>query len=204
MASADVRAPSRGRYNRAQSREARQAEQHERLLQATCLAVARGSVNVSSIVDAAGVGRNTFYEYFDDAEHALDAVRQRAETSLAQHFAAASPARTPVERVRALARCWLEAVDAQRSLIAAALQPGFPGTDAYGLSSAARVLLRELQRLAEHSAVSAALPGAADPDHLAALAAAFGVVTRRYVTRDPPNREAAQRLLVDLSLRILR
>src|SRR5262245_26042024 len=102
-------APGRGLYDRRQPRERRLAGQRERVLAATAMAAIREAAPaVASIVRLAGVGRNTFYEYFDDVPHALEAseiaVGRRLEELLRD---AESSARTPVERWRVLAHAWL-------------------------------------------------------------------------------------------------
>jgi AcrR family transcriptional regulator len=73
-----IRARGRGLYDRGVSRERRQAEQRDRLLLATATAFRERRATVDGVVQCAGVGRNTFYEYFDDFAHALAAVKQRA------------------------------------------------------------------------------------------------------------------------------
>src|SRR5262245_11755830 len=104
-------APGRGQYDRALSRERRQAEQRERLLLATAAAFAQQHQGVSAVIALAGVGRNTFYEYFDDFTHALEAVSSRARARLELACRAAlGRARTPIERLRAISRGWCDAL----------------------------------------------------------------------------------------------
>src|SRR6188768_4079764 len=105
-----VPAPKRGRYDRALSRSERQAAQRERVIAAVATLSARDpELSVASVVELAGIGRNTFYEYFDDLEHALAATRSRALREFAARVTSAlQVARTPLERVRALARAWTE------------------------------------------------------------------------------------------------
>ena len=93
-------APGRGQYDRRLPRERRLAEQRERLLAATALVTAHeASPSVSSIVRRAGVGRNTFYEYFDDVRHAVEAAELAVLRRIEQLFREAeTQARTPVER----------------------------------------------------------------------------------------------------------
>src|ERR1041384_8408073 len=105
-----VPAPKRGHYDRALSRRERQAAQRERVITAIMtLSAADRELSVASVVEAEGIGRNTFYEYFDDLEHALLVIKNSALSDFAARVAEAlERARTPLERVRALARVWTE------------------------------------------------------------------------------------------------
>lgn len=82
------RAPGRGRYSRRLSRVQRSAQLRRRLLQATALAHTRGERSVSAVVRLAGIGRNTFYESFDDFAHALRAAGAEAQRELRQRLEA--------------------------------------------------------------------------------------------------------------------
>src|SRR5262245_29369362 len=107
-------APGRGQYDRALSRSQRQAEQRDRLIQAAAHAFATGPLTIARVVAAAGVGRNTFYEYFDDPEHALALVEVQAVRGLEQRARhELDGARTPVEKLRALARAWFAELDSE-------------------------------------------------------------------------------------------
>jgi AcrR family transcriptional regulator len=104
-------APSRGCYDRALSRPERQAQHRDRLLLALASAYARvgAKLTVSSVVEQAGVGRNTFYEYFDDIPHALHIATQRfASLGDALLSDAVASNRTPFSRVRALVAAWAQ------------------------------------------------------------------------------------------------
>jgi AcrR family transcriptional regulator len=81
------------------------------LAAAEAFALGGTSVGLGAVVERAGTGRNTFYEYFDDVEHALSAVRARVVARLAAALAAAlSTARTPVERLRVVSRAFIESL----------------------------------------------------------------------------------------------
>src|SRR3954452_1311400 len=103
-----VPAPKRGQYDRSLSRRDRQAAQRERVIAAiAAISATDRELSVANVVEVAGIGRNTFYEYFDDLEHALVAIKSRALSDLAPRLATAlQTARTPLERIRALARAW--------------------------------------------------------------------------------------------------
>src|SRR5450432_4064060 len=78
-----IPAPKRGLYDRGMSRNERQATQQERVIAAiAALLAARRELSVASVVEHAGIGRNTFYEYFDDIAHALRAIDSRVRGEL--------------------------------------------------------------------------------------------------------------------------
>lgn len=107
-------APPRGRYDRALSRQARQAEQKTRLVGwIAAVYLERGpALTVQDVVQAAGVGRNTFYEYFDGLEHALDYTTQTHAKALRERIMSeVETARTPIARLRELSRAWFDEVE---------------------------------------------------------------------------------------------
>src|SRR4051794_31166274 len=97
-------APKRGRYDRGLTRSERQAAQRERVVAAiAALSATDRELSVANVVELAGIGRNTFYEYFDDLEQALLAIEGRALRDFAPRVESALlNARTPLERMRAL------------------------------------------------------------------------------------------------------
>jgi AcrR family transcriptional regulator len=206
-------APGRGQYDRRQSREQRLAEQKERLVAATARAYAlHASPSVAHVIEIAGVGRGTFYEYFDDVEHAgaaaVGATQRRMEHALR---AAEARSRTPVERFRALAADWLTVAetDAAGTLVALRVEPGARTLSAIGAAFEA-ALTRSLGVLA----MSGMNHGATDPLRVLAVAAAAesfarGVAVHSLPTEGAPvpppfDRAAAERALVDVAVRLLR
>lgn len=119
-------APSRGQYDRALSRLERQQRQRERLLfwAARELYAHGEELTVTHVVEAAGTGRNTFYEYFDDLDNALDAsglyTRKRLERLLAARL---TGARTPIARLKLLSASWFEAVASDPAQFAILVRP---------------------------------------------------------------------------------
>ena len=106
-------APARGCYDRALSRQVRQAEQKARLVGWIAeVYLARGAaLTVHDVVQAAGVGRNTFYEYFDGLEHALDyAAQTHAKVLHERLMSAVETVRTPIAKLRELSRTWFDEV----------------------------------------------------------------------------------------------
>lgn len=118
-------APSRGCYDRALTRPQRHAIQRERLLRATARAyvVSNERLTISDVVRLAGVGRNTFYEYFDTVEHALAAVQSRVLDQLgSQGELALSQARTPVLKLKATVATWFGCLEHDGADFAVALR----------------------------------------------------------------------------------
>jgi AcrR family transcriptional regulator len=190
------------------------AEQKDRLVAATARAFAlHASPSVAHVIEIAGVGRGTFYEYFDDVENArvaaVGTMQRRTEHALR---AAEARSRTPVERFRALAAEWLSLVEADPAgtLVALRLEP-----------SAARVLSpiggafeAALARSLGALAASGVSRAAADPLRTLAVAAAAEAFARGVAIHSLPtagvgasplaDRGAAERALVDVAVRLLR
>jgi AcrR family transcriptional regulator len=205
-----IPAPGRGQYDRRQSREARISEQRWRLLSATALAFAREAApTIASVVTIAGVSRNTFYEYFDDLGHARAEAAERARRELVRRLRGAEErTRTPVERLRALIRAWLEWATAAPADAALGLQAARDG-----LAPAARELEAALTRASamlrasgvqtpEHDALrmtvlAAGAEALARRLHAAGARAADGKAPRRDI-------EGTERTLVEAAVRLLR
>jgi AcrR family transcriptional regulator len=196
-------APKRGRYDRTLSRRERQAAQRERVIMAVAaLSVTEGELSIRNVVELAGIGRNTFYEYFDDIEHALNAIKTRALRDLGARFESSiQAARTPLERIRALARAWAENLFIDPPVVRLALQAQPNMADAAQLSVLGLHLVGVLS--AQHEARSA-LPGLADPLKVNAVAAVFDAVSRAHFGPRSMLVEEVQSVLADLSLRLLR
>ncbi|HEX6766687.1 MAG TPA: hypothetical protein VF103_14435, partial [Polyangiaceae bacterium] len=200
-------------------RERRLAEQRERLMAATTLAVAHEAApSVASIVRRAGVGRNTFYEYFDDVERAVEATRvtvlRRIDEALRR---AESSARTPVERWRSLAHAWLDFADSDPGAMLIALRVDGPASGASGTAVLEAAFERSLETL--RSAGVASPPASADRVlAVAAVGEAFGrgLARTQISVSDEPSpgvsravsrsfeRERLERSLVEVAVRLLR
>ena len=194
-------APGRGAYDRSLSRTERHAEHRERLLLATAEVLSEGAPTIAKIVERAGVSRSTFYEFFDSPEHVLSQLEQRVLKALDAALAdALTRARTPLERVRAVARAWLEVLEAQRAPALVALTRRI---DAELLSPAGHALLAVLTRVAHAArAEGAGSLGAADDVSLLAGTAAIEAVSRRHL-RGTPVRDAP-RVFSDIISKLLR
>lgn len=139
-------APSRGQYDRSLSRLERQQRQRDRVLYWTVREFyARGAgLTVSHIVEAAGTGRNTFYEYFDDLENALDASGQWCAKRLEQLLhRQLEVARTPIARLKILSAAWFQALDTDPAEFAVLVWQR-PSSDHDALTHAAQLFLRLL------------------------------------------------------------
>jgi len=198
-----VPAPKRGQYDRALSRRERQAAQRERVIAAiAALSATDRELSVANVVELAGIGRNTFYEYFDDLEHALVEVKSRALREFAPRVAAAlHVARTPLERIRALARVWTENLLENPAQAKLALRAQAELIEATQLSVLGQHIAGVLN--AESEARSA-LPGLGEPLRVVVVAALFDAVSRAHFTVRAMPSEELQRVLAEWSLRVLR
>jgi AcrR family transcriptional regulator len=194
-------APGRGAYDRTLSRAERDAEHRERLLLAAADVLTQGPATVARIVERAGVGRSTFYEFFDSPEHLFEHLEQRALRSLEAALAGAfSEARTPLERVRAITRAWLAELETRPAEARVVLTRRI-GSDL--LSPAAKLLHRVLERCVQ-AAREDGMVGLNAADEVSLLAAAAGVeaICRRHLTGRPVRE--AQRALAELVSKLLR
>lgn len=194
-------APGRGAYDRSLSRPERDAQHRERLLRATAEILLEGNVTVARIVERAGVGRSTFYEFFDAPEHVISHLEQRLLTSLEQALSAElAAAHTPLERVRAAVRSFVITAEARSLDARVALMRR---TEVELLSAAGKVFHAALSRVAQAArAAGVSMLPADDELSLLAAAATAEVVMRRHL-RGPALRDPA-RSLTDLVLKILR
>jgi len=212
-------APGRGQYDRRLPRQQRLAEQRERLIAATALASAQDALpSVASIVELAGVGRNTFYEYFDDVKHALEAtetaVLRRIEQALRD---AEAMSRTPVERWRSLARAWLGFAETEPApmLLTLRIEARSEGASSRGAALLDAAFMRSLETL--RSAGVTAVAGAERVLAVASVGEAFarGLARARVSAQGRENnafravdgaweRDRLERSLADVAVRLLR
>jgi AcrR family transcriptional regulator len=193
-------APGRGSYDRTLTRAERDAEHRERLLRATAEVMGEGPLTVARIVQRAGVGRSTFYEFFDSPEHLLEQLEQRLLRSLESALeAGVAQARTPLERLRAIARSWLVALE-ERALEARVALTRRPGRDL--LSPAGELLHQILTRSIQTARQELGGFKATDDVSVLAAAAAAEAISRRHLT-GAPLREAP-RVLAEVMIKLLR
>jgi AcrR family transcriptional regulator len=194
-------APGRGAYDRSLSRSERDAQHRERLLLAAAEVLAEGPPTVARIVERAGVGRSTFYEFFDSPEHILEHLEQRTLRGLESALETAyDEARTPLERVRAITRAWCAELEARPVEARVALTRR---TGSQLLSPATSLLHRVLERCV-HAARRDGMGwmSAADDVSLLAAAAALEVLSRRHLTGQPLR--DGPRILSELIGKLLR
>lgn len=195
-----VSAPPRGGYDRARTPAERHAQQRERLLLATAEMFDGRTVTVSRIVAHAGVSRNTFYEHFDDAEHALASVTQRAlELFSRAAVQAATASRTPFDELRALARAWMEVVEQHPDIV----ELGLRSHESSASLSAVGAQFLGIARTAIERARRDALV-VAEPQQAALVAAAGSAeALARSVIHGESTIDSAARALFDVLARTL-
>jgi AcrR family transcriptional regulator len=185
------------------------SQQRTRVLAATALAFAQGGVpSVAAVAKLARVSRNTFYEYFDDVEHARAAAalraRQRLEAALGE---AQRRARTPVERWRELTQAWFGwalVFPAEARLVLTG--------EAQGLSEAGRELEGAFTRSLGFMRASGLNTPTPDAVRVTAVAAAGEVLARSLIVEaasaddasSAGPRQRLERALVDIAVRLLR
>ena len=182
--SIELPAPGRGAYDRSLSRVQRDTQHRERLLLAATEVLEEGPATVARIVARAGVGRSTFYEFFDSPEHVVDHIEQRALKGLEAALELAfRETRTPLERLRAIARSWLMELEAHPKEARVVLTRKHR-TDL--LSPAGALLLRVLQRCANAARLDGMRALNADDDvNQLAAAAAIEAISRRHLGGEP-------------------
>jgi AcrR family transcriptional regulator len=198
-------APGRGQYDRRQGVDERQREQRLRLANAVCAVLAEVGphrVSVDRVVRQARVGRNTFYEHFEDVPEALEAAaRMAAEGLFGMLDSTPVDARTPLERVRAFGRSWFQLVGGARAQVecAFAVMPGQRRV----LSPAGELLCQRLGALVSEARRNAALSAPAELPRLIACAAAIEGLTRALLAARI-SRTEAETTLVDVYVRLFR
>jgi AcrR family transcriptional regulator len=192
-------APGRGFYDRALTRVERDAAHRERLLRATAEVLSEGPLTVARIVQRAGVGRSTFYEFFDSPEHLLEQLEQRLLRSLEGALdAALGHARTPLERVRAITRAWTNVLE-EREIEARVVLTRRPGGEL--LSSAGKLFHQTLQRCVHAARTDLGWFETTDEVSVLAAAAAVEAVSRHHLAQQVHD---APRTLAELIIKLLR
>jgi AcrR family transcriptional regulator len=197
-----VPAPKRGQYDRSLDRRERHSVQRERILEAVAaLLGSEQAPTVANAVKLAGIGRNTFYEYFDDIEHAVAQAGARAVREFVSRLEVAQQGTlTGVDRVRALTRAWSEYLLELPRLAQIALRPQPETTHPTQLSALAEQAMRALSDVRqEHGS----LPGIAHPTRVLAVAALFDVVSRQHLAAPSKPTGDLQCILFDLAQRLL-
>lgn len=198
-------APQRGRYDRTLHSDARRARQHERLLVATTHALAEHGlqVNVAHIVRAARVGRNTFYEHFDQLDAAIEAATARGVAMLRERLARSTVAAwTPREQLRGALREWV-AFAGDQPFVARALLRARSRASRSVLTCAGEPLRDVLRQLLAAALRDAVISIAPDEPRLIAVTAAVEAIGR-WRLEHPWSRTDDASTAVDLVLRAFR
>lgn len=191
-------APGRGGYDRRLTSAERQAEHRERILLATSQVSSEGALTVARIVERAGVGRSTFYEFFDSPEHVVEQLEQRTLRTLGAALDRAfGDARTPLERLRALMRSWTNIISSQPDALRAVLAR----KSSRALSPAGEELQRALQRCVELGRTEAGWFKSADELTVLAAAASIEALSRRHLSA---RVEDLPKILSELLVKLLR
>lgn len=205
-------APGRGQYDRQLPRPQRQASQRARLISATTLVLATDPApNVAAVIRRAGVGRNSFYEFFDDFAHARDTALGELERWLMDALREAERSvRTPVESCRSLAATWFALATAEPAQWLAL--SGIAPTDTRPLARAGIAFAETLERTVmsfSRRGVIARAPDRVRALLVAASAEALARPLAREALAAPSSPrlgsavERARTLLVDTAVRLL-
>jgi AcrR family transcriptional regulator len=200
-----VRRPGRGRWDRSVPGDRRHEIHRRRLLDATRAAVAAGGgpATATQVVGLAGVGRNTFYEHFENVEDAVGAAYRETLDEIRQAIEdAVGDARTPIEGLRALTTAWLAAAPRHSGALLAALSGG-------DRERGARAALRhDLEDQLWSVLASARAAGAVgirvEPVRLACIAGAFERAAADVADDGETDVARVAETLVDVTLRAFR
>lgn len=192
------RAPRRGRYDRRVSPEQRRADQHARLLDATTQVLARDGerATATSVVHAAGVGRNTFYEHFASIDAAIEEISKDAIDEMDRELRAAlAVARTPIETLRVLGRTWIAAIDV-RAELATGLLRRRDNASSSGLSHAGELFRRVLDGVIADARDASAITPRSGDRRILAMSAAAEVLALEHLAAAADDAELLSDLLV--------
>jgi AcrR family transcriptional regulator len=190
--------------------------------------------SVQEVIAIAGMGRNTFYEYFDDVAHARSAAEANALRRLEEALREAEGrTRLSMERFRALSRAWFDVTESapaeQLLALRSARESGLSPAGVALESSLVRALdtirasgvkvereplrLRAVaataevfaRALAQFVLSSGSLPSAT-PAAVRTLPshAAHSAAASRASAGPPAQRSELERVLVDVAVRLLR
>jgi AcrR family transcriptional regulator len=190
--------------------------------------------SVQEVIAIAGMGRNTFYEYFDDVAHARSAAEANALRRLEEALREAEGrTRLSMERFRALSRAWFDVTESapaeQLLALRSARESGLSPAGVALESSLVRALdtirasgvkvereplrLRAVAATAEVFARTLALSALSSPALTAATRApthsppaseANSAAASRAPEAPPAQRSELERVLVDVAVRLLR
>ncbi len=172
-------------------------------MHAVALAFVEREPSVSRVAALSRVGRASFYEFFDDFEHALGIVRSLSIDGLDRALdAALTRERAPVAALRSLTQEFLESLQRwpEASLVALA-------SDGEETSPLGRSFERALRRWFGASQSAGLITPGSDPDRLLLATGAAEAFARRVAIRAAAGAPAvldAGKQLSDALLRLLR
>jgi AcrR family transcriptional regulator len=145
-----------------------------------------GAATVSRVVAIAGVGRNSFYECFDDFEHALETVREKEARRVTRALALQLNASDFTERLSGLCWAWIRAIVGEPEAALVALEARATETSAPLFSVFAAAL-------AECAGVRGETTGFL-PGSSVALGAAAAVLSARQLLLGRPDAASGVRV----------
>jgi AcrR family transcriptional regulator len=199
-----MRSSGRGHWDRSLSRGQRRARERAGLVRAAAWARAEygHGLTLAHVVLKAGVGRNTFYDHFEDVDAAVAAAEE--EGALVSYDAlveAGAGARTPVERLRALSRAWVNFAANDPDLVSAlsrrTMGSSLRPTGGPNLESVLAEVLTEAK-------AAGAISREPDAIRIRCVAAAFLAAAALIARREPVVPEEIAEVLADLALRAFR
>ena len=195
----------RGNWDRAASASDRAIVHREAMTRAAARALFEVGrrATVSDVVDRAGVGRNTLYAHFRDLDEVLRASEADALAMGSRAFVPPTDARTPIERLRAIASQWLALAESEPHFVMLALRgDGRPG----GAPTTLRETIESaLERVVTSARAAGIIGQPVLRDRLRAAAGAF-VAAADAVIAEPTrlDKAALAEELVAFSLRNFR
>ncbi len=194
----------RGRWDRSVGGEARADGHRSAILGAAARirAASDGTLTVTDIVALAGVGRNTFYEHFEDADAVVAALDEIAVRDLDHALdAGASRAATPIAQLRSVASACLE-YSRVHPESATSIFGGHVRSESR--QSTRRILASRLTAILAGARAAGTVGRAVDDARLAAITGAYEAVAVRVAAETSADVTRDVEALVDLTIRAFR
>lgn len=158
------------------------------------------TLNVSHIIEEAGVSRSSFYEFFDHLGHALEQLKAEVLRELGEGMDGAMAAEpTPMNRLAAMLSVWFKFASEGREAMAVALTR--PQGSPVELSPAGAVASERLVALAHDARRTGAFAGA-EPNRVLAASVTLEALAAR-VANNSLEPDAAAAAARDALVRLL-